>query len=57
MLLLFVVALLQRLVLQLGDPKLFDTIPLRYIFDGMDLAILIAFVVLGTVEAIMVFKR
>jgi hypothetical protein len=57
MVLLAVVALLQWLVLRLGDPKLFDVIPLRYIFDGMDLGILVAFVVLGTVEAVIVFKR
>ena len=56
LLLLGVIALIQWLILQLGDPKLFDTIPVRYIFDGMDLAILVAFVVLGTVEAVLVFK-
>ena len=56
MLLLGVVALLQRLVLLLGDPKLFDKIPLRYIFDGMDLGILLAFVIIGTVEAVTVFR-
>jgi hypothetical protein len=32
-------------------------VALRYIFDGMDLAILVAFLVLGTVEAVIVFKR
>lgn len=57
MLLLGVIALLQWLVLQLGDPKLFDRIPLRYVFDGMDLGILVAFVVIGTIEAVIVFKR
>jgi hypothetical protein len=56
MLLLVVVASIQWLVLQLGDPKLFDVIPIRYIFDGMDLAILVAFIVLGTVEAVLVFR-
>jgi hypothetical protein len=56
MLFLGVIALLQWLVLQLGDPKLFDTIPLRYIFDGMDLGILLAFLIFGTIEAVLVFK-
>jgi hypothetical protein len=51
-----VIALIQRLILQLGDPKLFDMIPLRYIFDGMDLGILAAFLVLGSVEAVNVFR-
>lgn len=55
--LLAAIVLVQRLVLQAGDPKLFDRVPLRYIFDGMDLAILVAFLVLGTLEAVMVFKR
>jgi hypothetical protein len=55
--LLAAIVLVQRLVLQAGDPRLFDRVPLRYIFDGMDLAILVAFLVLGTVEAVMVFKR
>jgi len=57
MLLLGVVALIQWLVLKLGEPKLFDIIPLGYIFDSMDLAILIAFIVLGTLEAVMVFRN
>jgi hypothetical protein len=51
------IEIVQYILLQLGDPKLFDTIPLRFIFDGMDLAILVAFVVLGTSEAISVFKE
>ena len=37
--------------------QLFDIIPLRYIFDGMDLGILVAFLVLGTLEAIKVFRE
>ena len=57
MLLLGVVALIQWLVLKLGEPKLFGIIPLGYIFDSMDLAILIAFIVLGTLEAVMVFRK
>jgi hypothetical protein len=44
---------IQKLILRLGDPKLFDIVPLRYIFDGMDLA----FLVIGTLEAIAVFRE
>jgi hypothetical protein len=50
------IQVVQMLVFAIGDPKLFDTVPLRYIFDGMDLGILVAFIVLGTVEAIAVFQ-
>jgi hypothetical protein len=56
LLLLAVIVIIQWAVLQVGDPKLFDKIPLRYIFDGMDLGILVAFVILGTAEAIAVFR-
>ena len=49
--------LIQELLIVAGDPKLFDLIPLRYIFDGMDLGILLAFVVLGTLEAVRVFRE
>lgn len=51
------VELVQELILKVGDPKLFDIVPLRYIFDGMDLGILLAFLVIGTLEAIDVFKE
>lgn len=40
-----------------GDPKLFDFCPVRYIFDGVDIAILAVFVVFGTKEAIEVFRE
>jgi hypothetical protein len=45
---------IQWLVILAGDPKLFDVIPLRYILDGMDLGLLLVFVVLGTTEAVRV---
>ena len=47
----------QWLVVLTGDHKLFDVIPLRYVFDGMDAGILLAFVVLGTMEAVRVFRE
>ena len=39
-----------------GDPKLFDWIPIRYIFDAMDAGILITFIVFGTIEAVRAFQ-
>jgi hypothetical protein len=51
------IQLVQHLLFLFGDPKLFDAIPLRYIFDVMDLAIAAAFIVLGTLEAITVFRE
>lgn len=49
--------LIQRLLVMAGDPMLFDKVPVRYIFDCMDLGILAAFLTLGTVEAVVVFKE
>jgi hypothetical protein len=40
-----------------GDPKLFDVVPLRYLFDVMDIAILLLFLVFGTLEGIQVFRE
>jgi hypothetical protein len=51
-----VVYVFQSFLLHLGDPKLFDIVPLRYVFDGMDVGIIIAFLVFGTIEAVIVFK-
>ena len=40
-----------------GDPKLFDVLPLRYIFDAIDLLILATFMIFGTAEAVQVFRE
>lgn len=48
---------IQLLLQAIGDPKLFDWLPLRYIFDGMDLGILAAFLLFGTVGAYYVFRE
>ena len=50
-----IIWVIQTLLIAEGDPKLFDWMPIRYIFDLMDLAILATFLVCGTREAIMVF--
>jgi hypothetical protein len=52
-----VIWLVQRLLVLVGDPKLFDWVPLRYIFDVVDLGILAAFLFFGTREAIDVFRE
>lgn len=41
---------------RLDDPKLFDFIPLRYVFDAMDMGILIVFLIMGTFHAVAVFR-
>ena len=48
---------IQLLLRYIGDPKLFDWIPIRYIFDAMDAGILVAFIVFGIVDAILVFRE
>jgi hypothetical protein len=47
---------IQLLLRYAGDPKLFDWIPVRYIFDAMDAGILVAFTAFGTLEAIRAFR-
>jgi hypothetical protein len=41
----------------LDDPKLFDWVPLSYIFDAMDAMALVVFLLFGTIEAIRVFRE
>ena len=43
-------------LVKLDDPKIFDTFPLRYVFDAMDVALLLVFLVMGTMHAIFVFR-
>jgi len=47
----------QTLLMYMGDPKLFDRIPVKYIFDAMDVFVLVVFVVFGTGEAYVVFQE
>ena len=49
----FVAILLTRL----GDPKLFDIVPMRYFFDAMDTVILLTFVVTGSFAAYQAFRE
>jgi hypothetical protein len=50
-------AVINWILVRIGDPRLFDICPLRYIFDLVDLAISGVFVVFGTIEAIRVFRE
>lgn len=49
--------IVQVFLLSVGDPKLFDRIPVRYLFDAMDLFILLEFVVFGTIDACYEFSE
>ena len=45
------------LLRRLGEPKLFDVVPLRYCFDAMDACILVVFFVSGVMAAVNSFKE
>jgi hypothetical protein len=57
--LVLIVAILgiQELLIWVGDPKLFDRVPLRYVFDLMDVGILVTFLFFGTLEGVRVFRE
>jgi hypothetical protein len=48
---------IQWLLADAGDPKLFDWIPIRYMFDVMDAGILAVFIWFGVKGAIEVFRE
>jgi hypothetical protein len=39
-----------------GDPKLLDFVPIRYIFDLMDFALVVLFFIFGTVSMYRAFR-
>ncbi|MGI4944845.1 MAG: hypothetical protein ACRYHQ_30530 [Janthinobacterium lividum] len=41
---------------RLGEPKLFDVVPLRYCIDAMDACVLVVFLVFGVAAAVINFK-
>jgi hypothetical protein len=51
------ITLVEGWIHALGDPILFDRIPLRWFFDAMDAAILLVFLTFGTIEAIRAFRE
>lgn len=40
--------LMHHIVVEYGDPKLYDLVPLRYVVDTIDLGVLGAYIVFGT---------
>lgn len=56
-LILGLVAIVKEALHWLGDPKLFDWVPLSYVFDVMDATALIVFIPFGIIEAIRVFRE
>ena len=57
---LFVIAMIHLVAIGLhdiGDPKLFDIMPIRYVFDFMDALVLLMFIVYCARELIRVAKE
>jgi hypothetical protein len=52
-----VISAIQWLLKGFGDPKLYDWIPCRYIFDTMDGAILLVFLGFGIKDAVEAFRE
>ena len=55
LLLVAAITAIQRLLIGAGDPKLYGWIPLRYVFDTMDLGVLLAFFLFGFMEVYILF--
>ncbi len=51
------IAAVQHVLALDGDPKLLDILPMRYIFDAMDLLILATFMIFGTIEVVRAFRE
>lgn len=49
--------LVQTFLTETGDPKLFNVMPLRFVFDTMDVGIAIAFLVLAALEMRIVYQE
>ena len=48
--------LIEKLLRELGDPRLYDLIPWRYVFDTIDIGLVIVFGSLGIGKAVRVFR-
>jgi hypothetical protein len=51
------ITVIQWILVRDGDPRVFDICPWRYIFDAMEVAVVMVFLVFGTREAIRVFRE
>lgn len=47
---------IQWFLRKVGDPTLFDTVPIRYMFDAMDAGILVVFIAYGVRAAMWAFR-
>jgi len=50
------ITVVQRVLIAAGDPVILEVIRVRYIFDIMDLGVLVMFLVFGTISAYMSFR-
>ncbi|MBV1705540.1 MAG: hypothetical protein KGI57_08810 [Hyphomicrobiales bacterium] len=51
-----IVEVIRHAINAFGDPRLLDFLPLSYIFDAVDIAQLLVFLIFGTREAIREFR-
>jgi len=42
---------------RVGDPKVFDTVPVRYLFDLMDVVFIVIFIFGSALSAVRAFKE
>jgi hypothetical protein len=42
---------------ELGDPKVFDSVPVRYLFDLMDVVFIVIFIFGSALSAVRAFKE
>lgn len=44
-------------LLAIGDPRLFDWMPMRYLFDALDLGVIVSFMLFGGMEVFLLFQE
>jgi len=49
--------MVMHLLWQDGNPMLFDTVPLRYLFHAADVAVIIVYLWYGTMQAVKAFRE
>ena len=49
--------LVQISLIAVGDPKLFNVMPVRFLFDAIDLGIAMAFFLFGTLEVWVIYRQ
>ena len=51
------IEIVRYLVHLIGNPMLYDKVPIGYIFDTVELGIIVPFIILGSLEALGVFRK